>query len=99
MIGIWKSGSDLNFTREFKANGTFINRNSGDKSTQTGTWKIIDASNVKDLDLNSLGYASIVELKTGKQEPKYIAIKSVTESTLTIIDISGKVQATAYYKQ
>lgn len=45
LAGVWKSADDSNFTREFKGDGSVIDRYAGDAAAEsTGAWFVYTAS-------------------------------------------------------
>ncbi|MEK7080062.1 MAG: hypothetical protein AAB901_02120 [Patescibacteria group bacterium] len=73
VTGTWQSTDDPKFTREFRANGTVVDRYEGNKDATTeGSWKVVTDSrtlpasipNAKDLTIIQVGFPEEVLLFT-----------------------------------
>lgn len=92
MIGVWQSSDDSKFTREFKADGTVVDRYEGDDlATAMGTWMIVDPtkepSDALGAPSENLTGMTVVKLTFSDGQILYFGVDSVTESSLKLIYI------------
>lgn len=94
MVGTWKSKEDAKFSREFKADGTVVDRYSGDASaTATGTFVTIDPSKVEVPGVpkeNLMGMTVIRTMWEGEGAPMFFSINSMTDVELSMTNLSGR---------
>lgn len=87
MYGTWESTEDAKFTREFRSDGTVIDRYEGDASaTATGTWSVVDpAAEAQFIDapLGSLEGMSVVRIAFPEGN-YYFSINKITETELAM---------------
>lgn len=94
MVGTWRSKDDAKFSREFKADGTVVDRYEGDASaTQIGTYTAVDtaAEAVPGVPAANLAGAMVIKvLWQNDPQPMYFSISSITEVELSMINLSGR---------
>ena len=90
MVGTWSSTDDAKFTREFKADGTIVDRYEGDDSaTVTGTWMVVDPSKepveLLGTPAENLGGMTIIKTTWPNGLIMYFGLSSLTEIDLKLI--------------
>ncbi len=93
MNGTWKSKEDPKFTREFKADGTVTDRYEGQSSaTETGTYATINAALEAGLPVPAANLAGMTVIKTTwpKTGVMYFGVQSVTNTDLSLVNLSGR---------
>lgn len=94
MTGTWESKEDAKFTREFRADGTVVDRYQGDASaTATGTFVTIDPSvvEVPGIPSANLGGLTVIRIEwAGDPAPMFFSIQTMTESELHMTNLSGR---------
>lgn len=90
--GTWKSDEDPKFTREFTASGTITDRYEGDTSaTITGSWTVVDpTTEATGLPVEAVTGMTIIKVTYPDSEVMYFGISSITETTLSLINLSGR---------
>ena len=102
MSGMWQSQTDAKFTREIRADGVIIDRNKGDASAGIhGEWSVVDPSAESGLAVPAASLAGMTVVKVvweGGVETTYFAVNSLSETSMTITDLSGRGSVTTFAK-
>jgi len=100
MPGTWRSNEDTKFTREFRADGVVIDRYEGDASAGiSGEWTAVDPVAETTLGVPAASLAGKVVIKVvweGGVETTYFSINSLTDTTMSITDLSSQGGVTTF---
>lgn len=84
VVGSWRSDADAKFTREFRANGTVVDRYQGnDDATVTGSWHIVTDSSSLPVQLRDLDAGTLLEISF-PEETLYFTVSKVDEDELVM---------------
>ncbi|MBI5644883.1 hypothetical protein HY970_02185 [Candidatus Kaiserbacteria bacterium] len=85
LIGTWRSAEDSKFTREFKADGTSIDRYEGEKSaTQIGSWEAFTSTN-PDPGISEKLVSGITYIKIeGQYEVLFFSVVKINDAELEL---------------
>lgn len=91
LVGVWRSTQDTKYTREFKAEGTVIDKYEGNTSaTQSGVWsQVIDIKTLP-TPLPTVGNATFMSVVFGQETFYYTVGATSTADHLVLIPLSGK---------
>lgn len=85
LIGTWRSTEDSKFTREFRVDGSVIDKYEGDeKATSTGIWYHIIYPERESFEFSGPIGATFIKLAFDG-EPFYFEVSDRTENSLTLI--------------
>lgn len=94
MTASWRSKEDAKFTREFKPDGTVVDRYQGDASaTAEGVYVTIDpfVVTVPNVPAENLSGMTVLRITwEGDPAPMYFSINKMTESELHMTNLSGR---------
>ena len=93
MVGTWTSSEDAKFSREFKMDGTVIDRYQGDTATtETGTYATVDPTAETGFPVPEASVAgmSVIKIVFPKSGTMYFSINALTDSDLTMTNLSGR---------
>lgn len=89
VVGTWRSKQDSKFTREFRADGTIVDRYEGDESaTIEGSWSMANPAAV---DLQGMEYDAEAQLimVSDPYESYLFKVNAVSETDLSLTYIGG----------
>lgn len=89
VVGTWRSKQDSKFTREFRADGTIVDRYEGDDSaTIEGSWSMANPAAV---DIQGMEYDADAQLimVNDPYESYLFKVNSVSETDLSLTYIGG----------
>ena len=89
LSGTWRSNDDAQFTREFTAGGTIIDRYEGSpEATSQGEWSLVTDPSAEKVELPVVKDAKIVRVQF-PEEALYFAVNGLTETNLSMIYLNG----------
>lgn len=102
MSGLWQSNTDAKFTREIRPDGVVIDRYEGDMGAGVGgEWSVVDPAMESALTVPAINLAGMTVIKVvwdGGVETTYFSVNSLSETTLTTTDLTGRGEVTTYTK-
>ena len=102
MVGTWQSTSDPKFKREFRADGVMIDAYEGDASAAlNASWRLARAGTVTIPSvITAFGAGKIVVEAEweGGVEVTFFTIDAVSDTSLTIADLTGRGEITSFTK-
>ena len=89
LAGVWQSAEDARFTREFRADGTVIDRYEGtDGATISGTWSFVADPASEQAELPVVKDAKVVKVQF-PEEVMYFAVTEISATSLSMAYLSG----------
>ena len=103
MAGMWRSNSDAKFTREFRADGVIYDRYEGDATAGAGgSWGIVlDLTRESALTVPAESLAGKTVVKATWEngvEVTYFSVDTLSPTSMTITDLSGRGGVTVFTK-
>jgi hypothetical protein len=89
LAGTWRSKEDARFIRVFMVDGTVTDRYEGDESaTMSGTWNVVEDPSKEQAELPTIENTQVIKVQF-PEEVMYFAIRTLTETDLSLIYLSG----------
>ena len=102
LSGTWRSQTDASFTREMRADGVIIDRYEGDATAGVnGSWSAVNPAMEAPLAARAASLANTTVIKASWENDSvvtYFAVNTLTGTTMTITDLSGRGEVTTFTK-
>lgn len=98
--GTWRSQTDAKFTREMRQDGVIIDRYEGDPTPGiNGSWEVVDPRSATGLIVPVASLAGMTVIKASWENDSvvtYFAVNAISETAMTITDLSGNGEVTTF---
>ncbi|MBI1833522.1 MAG: hypothetical protein HYR90_01725 [Candidatus Andersenbacteria bacterium] len=86
LVGVWGNDDDINFSREFKADGTVVDSYIGDNgpTSTTGTWTVFDATSTEPVTFQLNNFDSYVKMMMDG-DALYFRVSKISTDQLELI--------------